>query len=71
MTRGSVMTERIFMRAPHRHRRGSTSKIFLNNRAHVLRVSLAKSESSPAGGDCVAASAKSCAPLPDVLARLL
>ena len=34
------------MRAPQQQSRGSVSKIFLINRAHVLRVSLEKSELS-------------------------
>ena len=38
------------MRAPQLHRRGSASKIFLIKRAHVLRASLEKSESSCWGG---------------------
>ena len=49
-TRGSVIKETMRMRAPQLHRRGSASKIFLINRAHVLRVSLEKSESSCWGG---------------------
>ena len=69
--RGSVIMEMICIRAPHLQTSGSTSKIFLNNRAHVLRVSPAKSESSSAGRDCVATSVKSFTLWPDVLARLL
>ena len=34
------------MRAPQVQSRGSTSKIFLNRRAHLLRASLEKSELS-------------------------
>jgi hypothetical protein len=39
-TRGSVIKETIRIRAPQAHSRGSTSKIFLSRRAHVLRASL-------------------------------
>jgi hypothetical protein len=39
-TRGSVIKETMRMRPPQEHRRGSASKIFLINRAHVLLASL-------------------------------
>jgi hypothetical protein len=42
-TRGSVIKEMILIRAPHWQTSGSTSKIFLSNRAQVLRASLEKS----------------------------
>ncbi len=38
------------MRPPQGHRRGSVSKIFLINRAHVLRASLETSELSRSEG---------------------
>ena len=53
------------------HNTGLTSRIFLGNRAHVLRASLAKPESSPAGWAWAVGSEKSCTLLPDTLARLL
>jgi len=45
-TRGSVIKETMRMRPPHGYNRGSASKIFLINRAHVLRASLEQSEMS-------------------------
>ena len=45
-TRGSVIKETMRMRPPQLHRRGSASKIFFINRAHVLRASLELSELS-------------------------
>jgi hypothetical protein len=49
-TRGSVINETICMRAPQAQTSGSTSKIFLSRRAHVLRASLEKSALSRSGG---------------------
>jgi hypothetical protein len=46
-TRGSVIKDTMRMRPPHVHNKGSASKIFLTNRAHVLRASLEQSELSP------------------------
>ena len=48
-TRGSVIKDRMRIHPPHGQSRGSVSKIFLINRAHVLRASLKQSESSCAG----------------------
>jgi hypothetical protein len=58
-TRGSVIKETIIMRAPQAQTRGSTSKIFLTRRAHVLRVSLEKSALSCSASGFAAAPARS------------
>jgi hypothetical protein len=42
-----MMTEMIFISAPHGHSRGSTSKIFRNKRAHEALRSLLNSDASP------------------------
>jgi hypothetical protein len=59
------------MRVRQAHTRGSTSKIFLSRRAHVLRASLEKSELSCSG--CVFAPEPALSPTADqalTLARL-
>jgi hypothetical protein len=59
------------MRAPQAQTRGSTSKILLSRRAHVLRASLEKSELSCSG--CVFAAKPALSPSADevvTLARL-
>ena len=48
-TRGSVINETMRMQPPLVHRREPTSKIFLINRAHMLRASLEQSESCRTG----------------------
>jgi hypothetical protein len=48
-TRGSVIKDRMRIRPPHGQSRGSASKIFLINRAHVPRAWREQSESSCAG----------------------
>ena len=67
-TRGSVIKETIRIRAPHVQTRGSTSKIFLSNRAHVLRASLEESELSCSG--CVFAAAPALWPYADEMVTL-
>jgi hypothetical protein len=68
--RGRVMMETILISAPHEHKRGSTSKIFLNQWAQLRRVSRANSESSPPERDGEAWSEFTCAALAVILARL-
>jgi len=66
----AVMMETVLISAPHEHKRGSTSKIFLNKRAQLRRVSRANSESAPAERDGAAWSEFTCAALAVTLARL-
>ena len=56
------------MRAPQAQTRGSTSKIFLSRRAHVLRASLEKSALSCSG--CVFAAEPALSPSADEMAAL-
>jgi hypothetical protein len=70
-TRGSVIKETMRMRVPHEQSRGSTSKIFLTRRAHVLRASLEKSElSCPARASAAVAALPASADEIAALARL-
>jgi len=59
------------MRPPHGHNRGSASKIFLINRAHVLRASLEKSALSRGSGAGAPTAGQSACLLPQtILPRL-
>ena len=68
--RASVMIDTILIPAPQEHNSGSISKIFLNKRAQVRRVSVADSESWAAAQAWAAWSGPSSVALAVTLDRL-